>query len=291
VTVNRSWQQFFGRGLVETENDFGTQGDKPTHPELLDWLASELVRQGWSMKGLHRLIVTSATYRQSSHATPQPLQADRYNKWLGRQSRLRMEAETIRDAALAAAGVLSGKIGGPSVFPPQPNGIYAFTQNEKNWKPSEGAERFRRGLYTYLWRSSPDPFLMTFDAPSGNVTCTRRVRSNTPLQSLTLANDVAFVEIAQHLAARILQECPSQAVEDRLRHGFRLAVAREPSQWELLRLQSFYDKQAAHFARPGSDAQALAPPQLSQGTTPAVGAAWTAVARVLLNLDEFITRE
>jgi hypothetical protein len=305
VTVNRLWQAYFGRGIVDTENDFGTQGAPPTHPELLDWLASEFVGgpsplplspegrgvkqeplaplrrgagvRGWSLKAMHRLIVTSATYRQSSAVTPQQLQADRYNKWLGRQSRLRLEAETIRDAALAAAGLLSDKIGGPSVFPPQPEGVYDFTQNQKNWKPSAGGDRYRRGMYTYLWRSSPDPFLTTFDAPSGNVTCTRRVRSNTPLQSLTMANDRAFVEIAEGLAARVLRECPSQADEDRLRLAFRLCLAREPDAWETSRLLAFFRKQQGALGAKPVRAQ--------------VTAAWTAVARVLLNLDEFITRE
>jgi hypothetical protein len=291
VTVNRLWQQYFGRGIVETENDFGTQGDKPTHPELLDWLASEFVRQGWSLKAMHRLIVASATYRQSSQATPQQLQADRYNKWLARQSRLRLDAEIIRDAGLSSAGLLSAKIGGPSVFPPQPEGIYAFTQNQKNWKPSPGEDRYRRGLYTHLWKSSPDPFLMTFDAPSGNSTCTRRVRSNTPLQSLTLANDVAFVEIARQLAAQVLRDSPSPAVEDRVRHAFRLCLARDPSDWEAVRLQTYYYKQVTRFTQPGSEAEKFAPPQLPRHTSPALGAAWTSVARVLLNVDEFVTRE
>jgi hypothetical protein len=310
VTVNRLWQAYFGRGIVDTENDFGTQGDRPSHPELLDWLASEFSGsvQGskfkvqssnsnnepartlnlepgtlnsqrdshWSLKAMHRLIVTSATYRQSSAVTPQQLQADRYNKWLGRQSRLRLEAETIRDVALAAAGLLSPKIGGPSVFPPQPEGIYDFTQNQKNWKASAGADRYRRGMYTYLWRSSPDPFLMTFDAPSGNVTCTRRPRSNTPLQSLTMANDRAFVEIAQSLAAHVLRECPSPADEERLRLAFRLCLAREPDAWEASRLLTFFQKQRKAASPKPAEADA---------------AAWTAVARVLLNLDEFITRE
>ncbi len=230
--------------------------------------------KGWSLKSLHRLIVTSATYRQSSVATPQQLQADRYNKWLGRQSRLRLEAEMIRDTALTAAGLLSDKIGGPSVFPPQPEGIYDFTQNQKNWKASQGADRYRRGMYTYLWRSSPDPFLTTFDAPSGNVTCTKRVRSNTPLQSLTMANDAAFVEIAQQLAARVLRESPSPASEERLRLAFRLCLAREPDDYETTRLLSFVKKQQAAWNSQTSTANStskVSPPSVSHGDL----AAWT----------------
>ena len=149
----------------------------------------------------------------------------------------------LSGAALAAAGLLSDKLGGPSVFPPQPDGIYDFTQNQKNWKPSDGADRYRRGVYTYLWRSSPDPFLTTFDAPSGNVTCTRRVRSNTPLQSLTMANDTAFVELAERLADRVLRESPSPSAEERLRLAFRLCLAREPEGDEVSRLLAFLQKQ------------------------------------------------
>ncbi len=329
VTVNRLWQVYFGRGIVDTENDFGTQGDKPSHPELLDWLASDFMkpasasggrkppdnvlasstdqganaprspgeeRRGWSLKSLHRLIVTSATYRQSSAATPQQLQADRYNKWLGRQSRLRLEAEMVRDTALTAAGLLTSRIGGPSVFPPQPEGLYDFTQNQKNWKASVGADRYRRGMYTYLWRSSPDPFLTTFDAPSGNVTCTRRVRSNTPLQSLTMANDAAFVEIAQVLSARVLRESPSPSAEERLRLAFRLCLAREPDEYETTRLLAFLGKEraaaeSADAAGAASRTQSTSLKDKPPGAARPEVAAWTAVARVLLNLDEFITRE
>src|SRR5687768_10733571 len=238
VTMNRLWLRYFAQGLVETENDFGTQGTPPTHPELLDWLASEFVRQKWSLKAMHRLIVTSAAYRQSSKARSDLDAADPRNKLLGRQSRPRLEAETIRDAALAASGLLSEKVGGPSVFPPQPSGIYRFTQQDKKWTDSKGEDRYRRGMYTYFWRSSPDPFLMTFDAPGGNVTCTRRVHANTPLQALTLANDLAFFEIAQGLAARLLRE-GSASDEGRLQLAFRLCLTREPTSGEQKRLLDF----------------------------------------------------
>jgi mono/diheme cytochrome c family protein len=303
VTVNRVWQHYFGRGIVETENDFGTQGAAPTHPELLDYLASELVRQGWSLKALHRLIVTSAAYRQSSQVTPEALAADPNNRLWGRQSRLRLEAEIIRDQALAASGLLARGVGGPSVFPPQPSGIYSFTQNKKNWVPSTGADRYRRGMYTYFWRSSPDPFLMVFDAPNANVTCTRRVRSNTPLQALTLANDTAFVEMAQALAGRLLREAPQETPEQRVALGFRLCLAREPQPQEQATLVAMFHRAAAHYAADPQAAQAAAGPlagtvdsRTASGAAPhnpdvATAAAWVAVARVLLNLDEFVTRE
>jgi mono/diheme cytochrome c family protein len=291
VTVNRLWQQYFGVGLVETENDFGTQGTPPTHPELLDWLASEFIEQGWRLKAMHRLMVTSATYRQSSHTRTDLVQLDPRNKLLARQARVRFEAETIRDAALAASGLLSRKIGGPSVHPPQPPGIYRFTQQDKQWKESQGEDRYRRGMYTYFWRSSPYPFLMTFDAPGGNVTCTRRIRSNTPLQALTLANDVAFVEIAQGLALRVLTEETSSDERARLEYAFRLCLARRPTSLEIHRLSQYLASQLRSFKASPEEAKAAAPAKLPEGADVAQAAAWTAVSRVLLNLDEFITRE
>ncbi|HQR33074.1 MAG TPA: PSD1 and planctomycete cytochrome C domain-containing protein, partial [Blastocatellia bacterium] len=218
VTMNRIWMRYFGRGIVETEEDFGTQGSLPTHPELLDWLAATF-RDGtadcglriadskmpcssatpWSLKAMHRLIVTSATYRQSSEFNPQsavrnPQSEDPRNLLLSRQERFRVEAEIVRDAALSASGLLNAKIGGPSVRPPQPEGVYAFTQNKKNWVATPGADRFRRALYTQFFRSAPYPLFTTFDSPDFQQVCTRRFRSNTPLQSLTLANDPAFLE-------------------------------------------------------------------------------------------------
>ena len=245
VTVNRIWQQHFGQGIVDTENDFGTQGSPPTHPELLDWLARYFVHSGWSMKKLHRMIVTSATYQQSSAFRADLVERDANNKLLARQTRLRLDAELIRDAALAASGLLSREIGGPGVYPPQPQGIYRFTQQVKYWKESGGDDRYRRGMYTYFWRSSPYPFLMTFDAPDANTACTRRPRSNTPLQALTLANDRVFVEAAQGLAVRVLKESPSGAEPERLRHAFRLCFAREPSAVENARLAQIARQSAA----------------------------------------------
>ena len=290
VTVNRVWQRYFGKGLVATENDFGTQGDRPTHPELLDWLATQFIENGWSLKQLHRLIVTSATYRQSSHQRDDLLKADPYNKLLGRQQRLRLEAESIRDVSLSASGLLSTEIGGPSVYPPQPEGIYRFTQKKQHWGNSEGPARYRRGMYTYLWRSSPYPFLKTFDAPDATVTCTRRSRSNTPLQALTLANDVAFFEIAQGFAAELLNQDVGNDSE-RIVYAFRRCLARYPTQEEIKQFVKFLDTQREQYRQSEEAASAVAPKNLPENANVDEAAAWTMLARVLLNLDEFITRE
>jgi hypothetical protein len=290
VTVNRFWQRYFGTGLVETENDFGTQGTPATHPELLDWLAAEFVARGWSMKAMHRLIVTSATYRQSSRSRPELATIDPRNRLLARQARLRLEAEVVRDVALASSGLLSHKIGGPSVYPPQPEGVFRFTQIPRDWNVSAGPDRYRRGLYTHFWRSAPHPALTVFDAPESTTSCTRRNRSNTPLQALTLLNDQAFFEFAQGLAARVLKE-PAGDDAERLRFAFRLCLARPPSAGELKRLGEFLSHQRAEFASAPEEARRLVPADLSPQTDVPQLAAWTMVARVLLNLDEFITRE
>ncbi|HEY7311603.1 MAG TPA: PSD1 and planctomycete cytochrome C domain-containing protein [Gemmataceae bacterium] len=268
VTMNRFWQQYFGSGIVETENDFGTQGTPPSHPELLDWLASEFIQRGWNMKAMHRLIATSATYRQSSRSRPELATIDARNRLLARQNRLRLDAEVVRDVALASSGLLTRTVGGPSVYPPQPKGVYAFTQVPRNWEASTGADRFRRGLYTYFWRSAPHPDLTVFDAPEALATCTRRNRSNTPLQALTLLNDQGFYEFAQALADRVLRDCKGVAGE-RIAYAFRLCLGRQPSTRERQTLEQLLARQQAKEARD----------------------AWTSVARVLLNLDEFITRE
>ena len=290
VTVNRFWQRFFGLGLVQTENDFGLQGEAPSHPGLFDWLAGEFIHRDWSMKDLHRLIVTSATYRQSSATRTELLERDPQNRLLARQTRMRMEAETIRDTALAASGLISDKIGGPGVYPPQPEGIYILTQQKKSWPEARGEDRFRRCMYTYFWRSSPYPFLPTFDAPDATTTCTRRSRSNTPLQALTLANDRAFFELAQGVAARILTEGPTTDRE-RLRFGFRICLSREPSEEELGALGEFLSGQRQRFSLSKKDAARVAPTRRPDGIDTPEAAAWTSVSRVLVNLDEFITRE
>jgi mono/diheme cytochrome c family protein len=289
VLVNRLWERYFGLGIVETENDFGTQGTPPSHPELLDWLASEMIAQRWSLKAMHRLIVTSATYRQSSKARPDLQTIDPRNRLLSRQNRVRLEAEVVRDVALATSGLLNPAIGGPSVFPPQPDGVYKFTQVPKNWKTSTGPDRFRRGLYTWIWRSLPHPGLTVFDAPDGVVACTRRNRSNTPLQALTLLNDQAALEFAQGLAARILQGGADD--ESRIRHAFRVCVAREPSAREQQVLLRLVAGQRQSFANRPDDAKLVTPSVLPRGTDVKELAAWTMAARALLNIDEFITRE
>jgi hypothetical protein len=290
VLVNRVWQHYFGTGLVETENDFGTQGTRPSHPELLDWLADEFMARGWGMKTLHRLIVTSAVYRQSSHARPDLRTLDPRNRLLARQHRLRLEAEVVRDVALSASGLLTRTVGGPSAFPPQPLGVYSFTQVPRTWTANVGPDRYRRGLYTWFWRSAPHPGLIVFDAPDATATCTRRNRSNTPLQALTLLNDQAFFECAQALAARVLRECKSSD-EARLTHAFRLALARAPKERERQILTRLLTQQRESLRRSPQEARGLVGALLPKGADVVEHAAWGQVARVLLNLDEFITRE
>jgi len=289
VIVNRYWQRFFGTGIVETENDFGTQGTPPTHPQLLDWLAVEFVESGWNVKAMHRLIVTSATYRQSSHHRPELAQVDRFNKLLARQSRVRLDAEIIRDNALAASGLLTQTIGGPSIHPPQPGGVYAFTQDPKPWNTDEGTDRYRRGMYIHFWRSSPYPALIVFDAPTANVTCTRRVRSNTPLQSLTLANDIQFLECSRALA----RESFAAALGDDAQRAvflFRRCLVRTPNPDEQSRLLALIAAQRKAFDRDPDAATALLGAEKPRADDAEL-AAWTTAARVLMNLDEFITRE
>lgn len=287
VTVNRVWMRYFGKGLVTTENDFGTQGTYPTHPELLDWLAHDFVANGWSMKRLHKLIVTSATYRQSSHSRPDLAELDPLNQLLARQNRLRFEAEIVRDAALSASGLLHPKVGGPGVKPPQPEGVYAFTQNKKGWTAATGPDRYRRGLYIQFYRSAPYPLLTTFDSPDFQSVCTARVRSNTPLQSLALANDEALFELAQGLGARLLKEVPADN-EKRLERAFFLCYARPPSDAERNAVASFRESQLASFVKDPIAAEEVAP---KGSKDPAEAASWTSVARALMNTDEFITRE
>jgi mono/diheme cytochrome c family protein len=290
VIVNRYWQRFFGQGLVATENDFGLQGESPTHPELLDWLAGELLARDWSVKSMHRLLVTSATYRQASRNRPELEELDPKNQLLARQSRVRLDAEIVRDNALAAAGLLSRTVGGPGVHPPQPDGVFQFTQDPKPWNTDTDGNRYRRGMYTFFWRSSPYPALTVFDAPNANVTCTRRNRSNTPLQSLTLANDLTFIECAQALARHLLST-PAESDEHRLRLAFRNCLARSPTPRELQRLAAFVQQQREAFQDDPQSALHLVGDGRESGAGEVELAAWVATARVLLNLDEFITRE
>ncbi|MDZ4852498.1 MAG: PSD1 and planctomycete cytochrome C domain-containing protein [Pirellulaceae bacterium] len=229
VIVNRIWQYYFGRGIVETENDFGLLGSRPTHPELLDWLACEFVDRGWSMKAMHRLIVSSRTYQQSSKDRIELHEKDRHNYLLGRQRRLRLDGEIVRDVALAITGKLSLKIGGPPVFPPIPEGVMGQGQVKRTWTVSKGEDRYRRGIYTFIYRATPPPSLNVFDTPDGFSACTRRNRSNTPLQSLTMMNDASFFELAKVM---------KKAIEkDGLQNAFRRCTGRLPHQDELVVLE------------------------------------------------------
>jgi hypothetical protein len=292
VAVNRHWAQFFGRGLVETQEDFGAQGQPPSHPELLDWLACEFREGGWSMKRLCRLIVTSAAYRQSSRVSPELFQRDRNNRLLARGPRFRLEAEMIRDSALQVSGLLSGKMHGPSVMPHQPEGIWRSTYNTDKWVVSRGEDRYRRGLYTFLKRTSPHPALMTFDAPSREVCTIRRITTNTPLQALVTLNDPAFIEAAQALARRMKGEA-APALPDRLGYGLRLALVREPESREVEALAVLYQKRLTYYQDHRDEARALATDPLGPlpaGWDDAELAALTSISNVILNLDEFLSR-
>lgn len=333
VTVNRIWQQYFGKGLVATENDFGTQGSPPSHPDLLDWLAMEFMfprssrgaethlekseirptgtarqrgeypeseseqrlltpafTRAWSLKHIHRLIVTSATYRQSSRVRRELAVKDPNNVLLARQSRLRLDAEIVRDMALTASGLFADKIGGPSVFPPIPAGVMNLGQSRRPWETSAGADRYRRGMYTFFWRATPHPELILFDAPDSASVCTRRIRSNTPLQSLTLLNDEAFFEFAQGLAAKVLREFPDDNAR-RMDFAFRLCLARKPGPAEKQRLTELLAQQLAGYESEFDEAKTINSSKPPPGTDVKQLAAWTTVSRVLLNLDETITRE
>jgi hypothetical protein len=288
VFVNRHWEQIFGRGIVETAEDFGTQGLRPTHPELLDWLAMEFMEQAWSMKKLLRTIVTSATYRQSSHATPELLERDLFNQLLARGPRVRVEAEMIRDTALAASGLLAPKIGGPSVMPFQVEGIWDVPYSSDKWVTSEGEDRYRRGLYTFYRRSAPYPSMVNFDAPSREFCTVRRVRTNTPLQALTTLNDPTFFEAARALGKRLVQEGGSRP-EERAALGFRLCTARRPQPAELEKTLGFYRQQLDKFRQDEKAAHAVI--QDEKAADAPELAAWTMVSNVLLSLDETLTKE
>ncbi len=303
VLVNRWWEQFFGRGLVETSEDFGTQGDSPTHPELLDELALRFMENGWSMKQLCRDIVCSSAYRQSSHCTPELLERDPSNRLIARASRFRVEAEMIRDVALSASGLLSPSLGGPSVFPPQPPGIWTMIYNSDQWINSTGSDRYRRGLYTFWRRTAPYPTFTTFDAPSREITCTRRARTNTPLQALITLNDPQFTEAAGALALRVSKEAGSDPAQ-RIARAFRLCVARAPSEVESARILDLYTTELGHFAAdPDSTTtylqsiftDSMLRPEvdriLADPAAAADLAAMSLTANVLLNLDETLTRQ
>ena len=293
VIVNRVWQQYFGRGLVATDDDFGTQGEPPSHPELLDWLANRFRQDNWSLKKLHKLIVMSATYRQSSHVRPKLIEHDPYNTLLARQNRLRVEAEIVRDLALSVSGLLNPQIGGKSVRPPQPADFASLGfQGNVKWPVSEGRDRYRRGLYTFFQRTVPYPMLVDFDVSDSNTSCTQRERSTSPLQALTLWNDPVFVECAQALGRRIIAESPSNDLRDRLRFALRLTMSREVRPAELKTLIRYSQEQNGRFRSDPDKAKLLAGDGPPSGTATDVEvAAWVSVARLLINLDEFITRE
>jgi hypothetical protein len=276
----------FGKGIVETSEDFGSQGAAPSHPQLLDWLATEFMAKGWSQKTLIREIVLSATYRQSSAATPQLADRDPYNRLLARGPRVRMEAEMIRDVALSASGLLSPKMFGPSVFPLQPDGIWNQPYSSDKWTTSTGDDRYRRSLYTFWRRTSPYPSFMTFDATSRELCTVRRVRTNTPLQALTLLNDPASFEAARALAHKMRAVAGGPRV--RAASGVKLVLSREATAGELDRLVAAYEQELKHYR---SRAEAAALVAAGNDEDPADLSAWTIVANVLLNLDEAVTKE
>jgi hypothetical protein len=288
VAVNRYWAQLWGSGLVTTEEDFGTQGELPSHPELLDWLATEYVRLGWDTKALLRLLVTSAAYRQSSKVTPELLAKDPRNRLFGRGPRFRLEAEMVRDQALALGGLLSRKTGGPSVYPPQPPGLWQAAFNgQRTWPTSTGEDRYRRGLYTFWRRTIPYPSMTTFDAPSRETCTIRRSRTNTPLQAFVTLNDPVYVEASQALARRIVKEGGATA-EERARFALRLCLARPPQAEQVKQVLALYESEREHYGKDAAAALKLATEPLGPlppGMEAADAAAWTVVANVLLNLD------
>ena len=294
VAVNRFWQMFFGAGVVRTTEDFGVQGEPPSHPELLEWLATEFVRSGWDVKALQKLIVTSATYRQSSKATPEFAQRDPENRLLGRGPRFRLPAEMIRDQALFVSGLLAEKLGGPSVKPYQPEGLWKeISMQDMEYKQSQGRDLYRRSLYTFWKRTIAPPMMVNFDAALRESCVVREARTNTPLQALNLMNDVTFVEAARFLGQRMMKEGGAER-DSRLRHGFRLVTGRLPSAEEAGILRKSLEYHIDYFSRtPGA-----ASTYLRHGESPADGAldprelaAYAAVASLMLNLDETVTKE
>ena len=294
VTVNRFWQQFFGTGLVKTAEDFGVQGERPTHPELLDWLATEFVESGWDMKHILRLIATSATYRQSSGAAPELLARDPENRLLARGPRFRVDGEVVRDTALAISGLLVQERGGRSVKPFEPPGLWEAVSfnNSQKYVQDQGDANYRRSLYTHWKRQSPPPSMLLFDAPTREYCVVRRPRTNTPLQALALLNDPQFVEASRAFAQRILLEGGS-TVESRIKYAFRLATARLPDQDETAAIASLFSEQLGEFQgdpAAANDLLGVGSFQHDRALDPAELAAWTTVATVLLNLDETVTK-
>jgi hypothetical protein len=304
VIVNRMWQEYFGQGIVTTPEDFGTRVEAPSHPELLDWLACELMnpRKGqsdssvpkpWSLKHIHRLIVTSSTYRQSSRVSPESLAKDPYNRLLERGPRFRVDSEVVEDIALAASGLLNTNIGGPSIYPPIPASVGDTVYGGFSWPETKGADRYRRGMYTFWKRSLPFPSLMAFDAPTGDTSCPRRIRSNTPLQALTTLNEKAFVEAAQAMALRVVKE-GGRDNRTRAAYAFELCTGRKPTVTEVTKLLNFWEEQYNYFENHSSDAVKVAVSDLKEipeDVNLHKVAAWAMVSRTILNLDETITKE
>lgn len=293
VIMNRVWQAYFGQGLFTTPEDIGTRVEAPSHPELLDWLAVEFMERGWSFKAMHRLIVSSATYKQSSRVTPESLERDAYNRLLERGPRFRVEAEIVQDIALAASGLLNPKIGGPSVYPPIPGSVADQVYGGFSWPETKGEDRYRRGMYTFWKRALPFPALLAFDAPTADTSCARRIRSNTPLQALVTLNERTYVEAAQAMGLRVMKE---GGADNRSRAGyaFRLATGRTPTERELKALLNFWEEQYRYFEDRTADALTVAladpksvPPEINIHKA----AAWAMVSRSILNLDETITKE
>ena len=280
VMVNRVWARLFGKGFVETEEDFGSQGLMPSHPELLDWLAVDYRENGWSLKKLLKTIVLSRTYRQNSSISPDSLAADPTNQLLGRGPRFRLSAEVVRDQSLVSSDLLTRKIGGPSVMPPQPPGVWKSTYSGEKWKNATGPDRYRRALYTYLKRTSPHPAMITFDAGSGEVCQIRRIRTNTPLQALITLNDESYLEASGALAN--LMQKSSNELAQQITFGFRRVLTRPPNPEELKRLTDLYHQLKPEF----SDQTAfLSSAKLEKGDP-----AMIALASVLLNLDETLMK-
>ena len=294
VAANHVWSHFFGHGLVRTMNDFGVRGEPPTHPDLLDWLAVEYRHLGWSRKALMKTILMSSTYRQASsiaEADPAAQTRDPENRLIHRQNRFRVEAEIVRDLYLAAGNLLSDKIGGPSVFPPLPQGIADLSYaNNFRWKISTGEDRYRRGMYTFFKRTSPHPNLLTFDCPDANTTNVSRQTSNTPLAALATLNNEVFFEAAQAMARRVLK---SEFGDDasRMMYAMRLCVARPATQTELDELVSLLKQSKLWYAEHTDESRLMVGEYQPEGVSVEETAAWVATCRVVMNQDEFISRE
>lgn len=293
VLANRFWEQLFGIGLVATSEEFGSQGELPSHPELLDWLATELVRLKWNQKAFLKMLVTSATYRQSSRVTPELVARDPDNRLLARGPRIRLSAEMVRDQALAVSGLLSEKMYGPPVKPPQPAiELKAAFGSAVDWQDSTGDDKFRRALYTSWRRSNPYPSMATFDAPTRDVCTVRRIRTNTPLQALVTLNDPVYVEAAQALARRIVAH-GSKTPQERLAFAFRVCLSRDVQPPESKRLLAFFEESLNDFRTDSEAAKKMATEPLGaapEGADVAELAAWTVVSNVLLNLDEMLMK-